>query len=568
MAALITLDTYKQMIKAGEAFNIADSFNARVGDEQVPLAVKFLERGKVQRFEDGLVPFMSGFVGNLDDDGKVTAETGEPVSYTGSRDDIVGLGMVKMNLPGMMFPQEGYFYGFLGLETPDHSKRVSTFSIWFHVYNGNPDMFVNKEPFRSELQKELDLADSLIAKADGDIKAKLVEWEKLINDLIANGNTDLDEYNKRLARAETDLAKLLAQVHDAGLLTLADFNILKDELLNRMDAVEHQDILNFRNKLKYKTISATIYSDSESISGDQLNHIQATGADLTLVTMVTVDDANDSSPTDISETTFNDVINRSTKIGLNVGMLKPHIGIAGQHDSFGRDKYDPDNYDTFFENWKDLMLHYADLANANGIPILSIGCEMKLCTDTKYLVKWQDIYNSIKAKYPDLLITYSMSMYEFENPENSGQISSVVDLIGLNVYPAYAPVNYDATMKVDELKGAWWHDWNGHEFMQSINGYYDSYQKPIYITETGLTPYDDGLSRLVSDYNGTDHAYNFDAQAIGYKAAFEAMTLNSHVIGVAIWHASKPFSFIDENNVNKVTPSEKVLTQYFKGGKI
>jgi hypothetical protein len=168
---------------------------------------------------------MSGFVGNLDDAGKVTAETGEPVSYTGSRDDIVGLGMVKMNLPGTMFPQEGYFYGFLGLETPDHSKRVSTFSVWFHVYNGNPDMFVNKEPFRSELQKELDLAESLIAKADGDIKAKLVEWEKLINDLISKGNSDLDEYNQRLKLAEENLATLLKEVHDAGLLTQADLDV-------------------------------------------------------------------------------------------------------------------------------------------------------------------------------------------------------------------------------------------------------------------------------------------------------------------------------------------------------
>lgn len=567
MAALITLDTQKQQNGVSEAFNIQELFNARVGDEQVPFSVKFLERGKAQQFEDGLVPFMSGFVGNLDDDGKVTAETGEPVSYTGSRDDIVGLGMVKMNLPGMMFPQEGYFYGFLGLETPDHSKRVSTFSIWFHVYNGNPDMFVNKEPFRSELQKELDLADSLIAKADGDIKAKLVEWERLINDLIANGNTDLDEYNKRLARAETDLAKLLAQVHDAGLLTLADFNILKDELLNRMDVVEHQDILNFRNKLKYKTISATIYSDSESISGDQLNHIQATGADLTLVTMVTVDDANDSSPTDISETTFNDVINRSTKIGLNVGMLKPHIGIAGQHDSFGRDNYDPDNYDTFFENWKDLMLHYADLANANGIPILSIGCEMKLCTDTKYLTKWQDIYNAIKAKYPKLLITYAMSQYEFFEPENQGQIASVVDYIGMNIYPSYIASEYKSGLKVSELKGAWWNDWNGNQFMETLDEYFDEYQKPILVTETGLMPYKDGLAHLISSYINSNEKENYDAQAIGYKAALEAIAKDSHVIGVSIWHASKPFSFISKD-VNTVTPSEKVLTQYFKGGKI
>ncbi|MCQ0053566.1 hypothetical protein DPX18_09975 [Pediococcus acidilactici] len=222
MSALITLDTQKQQNGVSEAFNIQELFNARVGDEQVPFSVKFLERGKAQQFEDGLVPFMSGFVGNLDDDGKVTAETGEPVSYTGSRDDIVGLGMVKMNLPGMMFPQEGYFYGFLGLETPDHSKRVSTFSVWFHVYNGNPDMFVNKEPFRSELQKELDRVEVLIEQTEGTLKAKLIEWEKLITDLISNKNIDLEQLESRIATVEGNLTILEDKIKADGLLTQAE----------------------------------------------------------------------------------------------------------------------------------------------------------------------------------------------------------------------------------------------------------------------------------------------------------------------------------------------------------
>ncbi|MDY8106047.1 hypothetical protein [Pediococcus pentosaceus] len=224
MSALITLDTQKQQNGVSEAFNIQELFNARVGDEQVPFSVKFLERGKAQQFEDGLVPFMSGFVGNLDDDGKVTAETGEPVSYTGSRDDIVGLGMVKMNLPGMMFPQEGYFYGFLGLETPDHSKRVSTFSVWFHVYNGNPDMFVNKEPFRSELQKELDRVEVLIEQTEGTLKAKLIEWEKLITDLISNKNIDLEQLESRMATVEGNLTILEDKIKADGLLTQAEFD--------------------------------------------------------------------------------------------------------------------------------------------------------------------------------------------------------------------------------------------------------------------------------------------------------------------------------------------------------
>ncbi|MDB8858801.1 metallophosphoesterase [Pediococcus acidilactici] len=243
-ASLITLDTYKRDTNNGEAFNLSKSFNGRVGDEQVPLLVKFLERGKTQQFNDELVPFISGYVGErLDEHNIVTADTGIPVSYTGTRDDIMAMGMVKMNLPGTMFPQEGYFYGFLGLETPDHSKRVSTFSVWFHVYNGNPDMFVNRQPFRTELQKELDLAESLISKADGEIKAKLIEWQDRINKLIEEGNTDLDAYNQRLKTAEEKLALLLKEVKEAGLLTQADFDaqikIVNENIENALNELKH-----------------------------------------------------------------------------------------------------------------------------------------------------------------------------------------------------------------------------------------------------------------------------------------------------------------------------------------
>lgn len=62
MVSAITLDTYKQQIGSGDAFNLSDSFNGRVGDEQVPLVVQFKERGLVQQFQDGLMPFMTGLL--------------------------------------------------------------------------------------------------------------------------------------------------------------------------------------------------------------------------------------------------------------------------------------------------------------------------------------------------------------------------------------------------------------------------------------------------------------------------------------------------------------------------
>lgn len=245
MISTITLDTYKQQISSGDAFNLSDSFNGRVGDEQVPLVVQFKERGVAQQFQDGLVPFITGFVGSLDENDRVTAETGEAVSYVGTSDDIVGLGRVKMNIPGTMFPQEGYFYGFLGLQNAD-GKRVTTFNIWFHVYNGNPDMFVNKAPFRTELQKLLDESEQLISKTDSNVQAKLIEWQNDINKLITDDNANLDTYKHRVSLAEDQLTALSAKIKADGLLTQADLGAaiqpLENLLVGKVNINESLDI--------------------------------------------------------------------------------------------------------------------------------------------------------------------------------------------------------------------------------------------------------------------------------------------------------------------------------------
>lgn len=563
MAALITLDTQKQQNGVSEAFNIQELFNARVGDEQVPFSVKFLERGKSQQFEDGLVPFMSGFVGNLDDDGKVTAETGEPVSYTGSRDDIVGLGMVKMNLPGMMFPQEGYFYGFLGLETPDHSKRVSTFSVWFHVYNGNPDMFVNKEPFRSELQKELDYAELLIKQVDEDGKAKLKELEDMVNDLITDKNIDLGLLESRMSTAEGNLKILEDKIKADGLLTLAEFEEFKNQImLDATNRIGELEKIVGRNYLTYKTISSTLYSIGNGISDDNINAILRVGGTLAMPIMVTVTSSTDPNIVMQSDDRVRQNIDHIKGKGLEITMLKPHIGLAGGYDGLNRATYEPSDFDVFFKNWKDVMLHYAETCNANGIPILCIGCEQEKCTDPKYIANWVDIYQSIKAKYPNLLITYAMGGNEAKDFDGHGQIAQAVDLVGINVYPNYINKNYDDSVTQDELIAGWYFEQDGNHYMDMFDSYVAKYGKPIFVTETGSMPWKDGLARLMSLQEGDQ---DFSGQAAAYQATFEAFSQNPNIVGTSIWNTNAPFNF---TSPNKTTESELVLKKYFKGGLI
>ncbi|WKF70453.1 metallophosphoesterase [Pediococcus pentosaceus] len=227
----IVMDVYKPGSELkNKVVDISDSFNARVGDNQVRLVIKYVERGIVERMEqEQLTPFMIGWVGQPDEEQKVTAETGIAVSYHGSTNDIIGGGKVRMDLPGTMFPQEGMFYGFFGLEN-DKGKRVTTNTVRFQVENDNPDMYVDTEPFRSELQKLLDWAT---AQAKSDLSGIGTDWEalkKTIKDMIDSGDTDLTSLKNRIGLAEDDVAKLLKKISDAGLAKTTDIQPIIDEL--------------------------------------------------------------------------------------------------------------------------------------------------------------------------------------------------------------------------------------------------------------------------------------------------------------------------------------------------
>ncbi|MCT3216074.1 hypothetical protein EFO90_17280, partial [Lactiplantibacillus plantarum] len=135
----------------------------------------------------------------------------------GSSDDIVGLGRVKMNLPGTIFPQEGYFYGFFGLQNAD-GKRVTTFSVWFHVYNGNPDMFVNKAPFRTELQKLLDEGEATID-----------QYKNQLNDQISTVTESYTKTQATVLALTAQLNELAQKIKDGNVVTNADLKTWSDQ---------------------------------------------------------------------------------------------------------------------------------------------------------------------------------------------------------------------------------------------------------------------------------------------------------------------------------------------------
>lgn len=553
MISTITLDTYKQKINSADVFNLSDSFNGRVGDEQVPLVVHFKERGLAQQFQDGLVPFLAGFVGSLDENNQVTAETGEAVSYVGTNDDIVGLGRVKMNLPGTVFPQKGYFYGFLGLQNAD-GKRVTTFNVWFHVYNGNPDMFVNKAPFRTELQKLLDWATAKSKTTFGDIGDAWEALKKEIEDTLAKGNTDIDAYLNRLKLAEEKLEQYEKDLADGKGVTQADLDNLTSYVNGEISKINSDALI---HHVDYATVSTTVTPDTMPSAGYEFKHIAKQGADATLVVMVNLASVTDPEPVMLDDELVNTAINNATEAGVKVKMLKPHLGVDWS-DGFDRAHYDPSDKDLFFSNWTKILIHYADLCVTNDIPLLCIQCEQNLLTVNSNLSYWKKLTDAIRKDHPNLLLTTATNSIFFD--DNQTAIFDTVDLIGVNVYPNFTHKVDDGNLTIADIQGAYYDNVMHMNYMERIDSLAFKFQKKIFITEAGIMPQDDGLVHLQSDHP-EGQPRNYHVQALGMQLFFEELLTNKNICGFSWWHTKEPFDYFNDE---ETTEAEQTMITYVK----
>ncbi|MCG0635016.1 metallophosphoesterase [Lactiplantibacillus plantarum] len=569
MISTITLDTYKQQIGSGDAFNVQESiksaydmstaFNGRVGDEQVPLVVQFKERGIAQQFQDGLVPFLTGFVGSLDENDQVTAETGEAVSYVGTSDDIVGLGRVKMNLPGTMFPQEGYFYGFLGLQNAD-GKRVTTFNVWFHVYNGNPDMFVNKAPFRTELQKLLDAAQQLLTSQSDQFRTSLNDWSQQVIALLTRTNGDYVEVQTISTTVKASLQELENKINADGLMTKSEFDATIGTITTRIDnAVKLVSDESFGlHHLDYATVSTTVSPTSMPSASYEYKHLAKQNVGAVLVVMVNVASSTDPSPITMDDSRVQQAIDNATSAGVKVSMIKPHLG-ANWSDGFDRQHYLPSNIDEFFENWTNILLQYAALCDKNGIPLLCIECEQTLLTVNNYLSYWTKLVGTLKSKYPNLLLTTASNSAFFDDDQTD--IFGLVDIIGVNVYPNYTyKIDVGGNLTIQDIQGSYYDNVMNMNYMSRISTLSYRYQKKFFITEIGVMPQDDGLVHLMSDHYA-DSSRDYHVQALAMRLMFEELFSNKNICGFSWWHTGEPFDYFNDS---QTTEAEQTMIDYVK----
>ena len=318
------------------------------------------------------------------------------------------------------------------------------------------------------------------------------------------------------------------------------------------------------SKIVYKAISGTLNNSSIYIKDTDIAHLKNIGADLTLCVMCSVTSETDNNIEIMDNERVTNTIKRCNAQGVNVNMIKPHIGLNFE-DTLNRKNYNPTGKNLFFKNWTNVLLNYANICNTYNIPLLCISVEMVELTKNTWADNWKKLYEDIKAKYPNVKLLHAPKNWEFADEGNELSLQ-YCDILGCTFYSHYTHKSFSKTDKIDikELGKSFYYTDDNFRFMELVNTRCKKYNKEFYIMEIGCMALDDGLIDVVPDsYKSTTIRDNLNVQSALMKAFFKYCLPNENIIGFSWWHMRNPFEFYKDD---KITIAEQTMKDYCKRG--
>ncbi len=250
--------------------------------------------------------------------------------------------------------------------------------------------------------------------------------------------------------------------------------------------------------------------------------------------------------------------------GIKV-ILKPHIWLR---DSEGKWRGEikmgsEEDWDKWFEEYSDFILHYAKLAEEEGIEMFCIGTELhQTCVERDE--DWRELIRKIRSVYSGLL-TYAAN---FSDEYQDILFWDELDYIGIQ---AYFPLTNNENPSVEELKDGW------SQHIKRMESFSRKYNKPILFTEVGYkSTIDSGIEpwkwperRLHNEE--LDRIYSAQTQANLYEALFSEVWDEPWLAGFHLWkwYPSR-YSSSDKNSSGKNIdftpqnkPAEEVMSKWF-----
>ena len=190
-------------------------------------------------------------------------------------------------------------------------------------------------------------------------------------------------------------------------------------------------------------------------------------------------------------------------------LLKPHVWLRDHRDGKWTGSIamtSEDDWAAWFAQYEAFIVHYATLAESMGVEVLCIGTELEGTTARE--ADWRRVIAAARRVYPGRLTYGANWSGEFERIA----FWDALDYIGVQ---AYFPLSDKPDATVDDLATAW------APYVARIEAVQRRFARPVLLTEIG---YKASARATHEPWTWTtDDAYDPDAQARAYEAAYRAL---------------------------------------------
>jgi hypothetical protein len=249
--------------------------------------------------------------------------------------------------------------------------------------------------------------------------------------------------------------------------------------------------------------------------------------------------SSDSGPDGESEEAVCEAAARAHALGLRV-WLKPHVWTRGWAGDL---QFTPAGWQRFFDAYGELALHWALLAEREGIDGLFVGHELASSTALAP-DRWRALIGDVRRVYTGTL-SYSANWDEVARVP----FWDALDLIGVSFY---APLADKPTRDPATLRAGATHALNGLHALSRRFG------RPVVISELGYTPSPDAPLR---PWEATRGATDPELQRACYEAALAAIEPCDWLAGAYFWKWGSSARAGDDAFDPRGQPAESVLTQ-------
>ncbi len=214
-----------------------------------------------------------------------------------------------------------------------------------------------------------------------------------------------------------------------------------------------------------------------------------------------------------------------------------------------RGAYAPTNVNAFFNSYRTMMDHYATLAQANNVELLSIGSEY--ASLERYTSQWALVAKEARARFGGLTTYMATTQDLFTIPWWKS-----VDYIGVS---PYYPMSYAPRPTYAEAVASWTKHW-----FPKIRRISVKYNRPILFNEIG---YLSALGAGARPYQPTTtQPASEQVQADLYRALLDAADSQSWLRGIVFFHWTAPVAApVDRTYSPRDKLAECVIAEHWAG---